>query len=43
MEDALMEDARRRDKEDLVAEVVEALLARTNVERAMPVYGTAED
>lgn len=29
-----MEDARRHDKADLVAEVVEALLARINVERA---------
>lgn len=34
VEVAQMEDARRRDKEDLVAEVVEALLARTNVEPA---------
>ncbi|HET8877856.1 MAG TPA: hypothetical protein VFN00_00240 [Arthrobacter sp.] len=34
VEVAQMEDARRRDKEDLVAEVVAALLARTNVEPA---------
>ena len=34
VEVAQMEDAKRRDKEDLVAEVVEALLARTNVEPA---------
>ncbi|WP_285243186.1 hypothetical protein [Pseudarthrobacter sp. fls2-241-R2A-127] len=32
VEVAQQEDAKRRDKEDLVAEVVEALLARTNVE-----------
>lgn len=34
VEVAQMEDAAKRDKEDLVAEVVAALLARTNVEPA---------
>lgn len=34
VEVAQMEDAEKRDKEDLVAEVVAALLARTNVEPA---------
>ncbi|MEE9094945.1 hypothetical protein [Pseudarthrobacter phenanthrenivorans] len=34
VEVAQQEDAKRREKEDLVAEVVEALLARTNVEPA---------
>lgn len=43
VEVAQMEDARRRDKEDLVAEVVAALLARTNVEPAgTPVTERAE-
>lgn len=44
VEVAQMEDAKRRDKEDLVAEVVEALLARTNVEPAgAPACGCAEN
>lgn len=34
VEVAQMEDAKKREKEDLVAEVVAALLARTNVEPA---------
>ncbi|MFF2032013.1 hypothetical protein [Arthrobacter sp. NPDC058192] len=34
VEVAQVEDAKKRDKEDLVAEVVAALLARTNVEPA---------
>lgn len=37
---AQMEDAAKRDKEDLVAEVVAALLARTNVE---PAAGAGQD
>lgn len=40
VEVAQMEDAERRDKEDLVAEVVAALLARTNVE---PASGTNQE
>jgi hypothetical protein len=40
VEVAQLEDARKRDKEDLVAEVVAALLARTNVE---PASATGQD
>jgi len=43
IEVAQQEDAKRREKEDLVAEVVEALLARTNVEPARePTTGRLE-